>query len=63
MFKFMFGADLADALRSFLFRVLPCWQDEGEDESLASADSRELSEKGLQGSMMQDVQVSNLQEV
>lgn len=64
MFKFMLGAEIAEALKNALFRVLPCWQqDDSEEDSLASSGSRDLSEKGLQDSKLLHVQHSQTEEV
>ena len=60
MFRFMLGAEIAEAIRTVLFRIMPRWQDDSEDDSLASSGSRDMSEKGLQDSRLHKAQDSSL---
>ena len=63
MCKFMLGFEVAEALRTLLFRIMPCWQDDTEADGLATSGSRDLSEKGLQDSRLHKARDSSLQEV
>lgn len=64
MFKFMLGVEIAEALRDAMYRILPCWQqDDSEEDSLASSESRDVSGKGLQDSRLEAILDSSMQEV